>query len=307
MLVARWSVFFAMEATFLTKIILPLSLFIVMWGMGLSLQVEDFRRVVKLPKAVAIGIALQMLALPLLGLAVVELFGMQGALGVGLVVLALSPGGVTSNMIAFLARGDVALSVTLTALVSLLSPFTLPLLLAPIMRAMMGSERAVALPIGETILQLLLITVVPIALGMLIRAKAPRFAERSEQPVKVLSLLLLGLIIAGIMRQNWEKLPDFFAQVGLAALTLNLLALAVGYFGAKVFALTRRQSITIGVEVGIQNGTTALLITSTILGDAVMSVAPAIYSLIMFGTGALFAILVNRRGAVEPPAPVAAA
>jgi BASS family bile acid:Na+ symporter len=292
-----------MEATFLSKVILPVSLFIIMWGMGLSLQLEDFRRVVKLPKAVAIGIALQMLALPLLGLAVVTLFGMTGALGVGLLVLALSPGGVTSNMIAFLARGDVALSVTLTAIVSLLSPFTLPLLLAPIMRVMIGSDKAVALPVGETILQLLAITVVPIALGMLIRAKAPRFAARSEQPVKVLSILFLGLIIAGIMRQNWEKLPDFFAQVGLAALTLNVLALAVGYFGAKVFALSRRQSVTIGIEVGIQNGTTALLITSTILGDAVMSVAPAIYSLIMFGTGAVFAVLVNRRGEVEPAAP----
>ncbi|MBK8260810.1 MAG: bile acid:sodium symporter family protein [Nannocystis sp.] len=296
-----------MEATFLSKVILPVSLFIIMWGMGLSLQLEDFRRVVKLPKAVAIGIALQMLALPLLGLAVVTLFGMTGALGVGLLVLALSPGGVTSNMIAFLARGDVALSVTLTAIVSLLSPFTLPLLLAPIMRVMIGSDKAVALPVGETILQLLAITVVPIALGMLIRAKAPRFAARSEQPVKVLSILFLGLIIAGIMRQNWEKLPDFFAQVGLAALTLNVLALAVGYFGAKVFALSRRQSVTIGIEVGIQNGTTALLITSTILGDAVMSVAPAIYSLIMFGTGAVFAVLVNRRGEVEPAAPHPAA
>lgn len=296
-----------MEATFLSKVILPVSLFIIMWGMGLSLQLEDFRRVVKLPKAVAIGIALQMLALPLLGLAVVTLFGMTGALGVGLLVLALSPGGVTSNMIAFLARGDVALSVTLTAIVSLLSPFTLPLLLAPIMRVMIGSDKAVALPVGETILQLLAITVVPIALGMLIRAKAPRFAARSEQPVKVLSILFLGLIIAGIMRQNWEKLPDFFAQVGLAALTLNVLALAVGYFGAKVFALSRRQSVTIGIEVGIQNGTTALLITSTILGDAVMSVAPAIYSLIMFGTGAVFAVLVNRRGEAEPAAPHPAA
>jgi BASS family bile acid:Na+ symporter len=146
-----------MEATFLSKVILPVSLFIIMWGMGLSLQLEDFRRVVKLPKAVAIGIALQMLALPLLGLAVVTLFGMTGALGVGLLVLALSPGGVTSNMIAFLARGDVALSVTLTAIVSLLSPFTLPLLLAPIMRVMIGSDKAVALPVGETILQLLAI------------------------------------------------------------------------------------------------------------------------------------------------------
>ena len=293
-----------MEATFLTKVVLPLSLFIIMWGMGLSLTLGDFRRVVKVPKAVAVGIFLQMILLPLVGLAVVTLMGLDGALAVGLMVLALSPGGVTSNMVSFLARGDVALSVTLTALVSIISPFTIPLVLAPVMDSLMGASASVSLPVGETILQLLVITIVPVSLGMLVRRYAPAFAARSERPVKVLSLLFLLLIIAGIMRQNWAQLPEFFAQAGLAALVLNVLALAIGYYGARVVGLAREQCVTIGVEVGIQNGTTALVITGTILANPTMSIAPAIYSLLMFGTGAFFGILVNigRTGENEPTA-----
>ncbi|MCA9635852.1 MAG: bile acid:sodium symporter family protein [Myxococcales bacterium] len=285
-----------MEATFLSKVVLPASLFIVMLGMGLSLERADFRRVLAFPKAVAVGVLLQMVALPILGLLVVKLFGMSGALAVGLMVLALSPGGVTSNMISFLARGDVALSVTLTAIVSLVTPFTLPLILAPVMDDLMGSSQAVALPVKETIIQLLAITVVPIFLGMVIRRFAPGAAARSEKPVKIFSIVILAVIIAGIIKQNSDRILDFFAQVGLSTLALNLLAMAAGFVGARVAGLGRRQGITIGVEVGIQNGTTALLVTSTILGDKVMSIAPAIYSLVMFGTGGVFAYLASRRG-----------
>ncbi len=286
-----------MEATFLSKVVLPASLFIIMLGMGLSLEREDFRRVLAYPKAVAVGVLLQMVALPLLGLLVVQLFGMSGALAVGLMVLALSPGGVTSNMITFLARGDVALSVTLTAIVSLAAPFTLPLLLAPAMERMMGASQAVALPIGETIVQLLVITVVPILLGMFIRRAAPRVAARSEGAVKVFSIVILAVIIAGIIKQNSDRILDFFAQVGLSTLALNVLAMLVGLVGARLAGLDRRQGITVGVEVGIQNGTTALLVTSTILADKVMSIAPAIYSLVMFATGGLFAFIMGRRRA----------
>jgi BASS family bile acid:Na+ symporter len=281
------------EATFLSKVVLPASLILIMLGMGLSLTLDDFRRVVKFPKAIAIGVFLQMIVLPLIGLAVVTLLGMNDALAVGLMVLALSPGGVTSNMISFLARGDVALSVSLTAVVSLVTPFTLPLILAPVMDSLMGSSQAVDLPVLDTIKTLLVITIVPVAVGMGIRRLAPKAADRSEKAVKVLSLLILFLIIAGIMKQNWEKLPDFFAQTGVATLTLNVIAMCVGFFGAKAMRLAREQCVTIGVEVGIQNGTTALVITGTILANPVMSIAPAIYSLIMFGTGAVFGILVN--------------
>ena len=282
-----------MEATFLTKVVLPLALFIIMLGMGLSLVADDFRRVLRHPKPVVVGIAFQMVLLPLLGFGIVKLFGMTGALGVGLMVLALCPGGTTSNMITYLSRGDVALSISLTAVVSLVTPFTIPLILAPVMSHLMGESQVIALPLGKTIAQLLAITVVPVGIGMLIRRKAPDFCRRAEGPVKVLSIVFLFAVIAGIMRQNWAQLPGFFAQVGAASLALNVTAMVAGFFGAVGFKLERKQCITVGVEVGIQNGTTALLVTGTILANATMSIAPAIYSLIMFGTGAVFGVLVN--------------
>ncbi len=284
-----------MEGSILTKIVLPFALFVIMLGMGLSLVPEDFRRVLRHPKAVAVGVSFQMIALPLLGFAVVKVFGLEGALGVGLIALALCPGGTTSNMLSFLSRGDVALSISLTAVVSVVTPFTIPLILNPVMQSMMGEESAVTLPIGQTIVQLLAITVLPVAIGMGIRHKAPESSRKAEGPVKILSIVFLFLIIAGILRENWAQLPVFFAQTGGAALTLNVVAIALGYFGARGFRLNERQAITCGIEVGIQNGTTALLITSTILQNPTMSVAPAIYSLLMFGTGALFGVLVARR------------
>lgn len=293
-----------MEGSVLTKVVLPFALFIIMLGMGLSLVPDDFRRMLKQPKAVVIGITLQMVLLPILGFVVVKIFGMSGALGVGLIVLALSPGGTTSNMLSFLSKGDVALSITLTAVVSVLTPFTIPLLLAPALDHFMGAAQPVKLPIGQTIVQLLAITVLPVAIGMGIRKKWAAFARRAENPVKYASVAFLFLIIAGIMRQVWDQLPTFFAQTGLSSLTLNVCAMAMGYFGAMALKLNKKQSITVGIEVGIQNGTTALLITSTILANPTMSIAPAIYSLIMFGTGAVFAVLVNLgKKAEAAPAP----
>ncbi|MCA9626529.1 MAG: bile acid:sodium symporter family protein [Myxococcales bacterium] len=292
-----------MESSLLVKVILPLALFVIMLGMGMSLVPGDFARVVKKPKAVAVGITLQMLVLPLLGLGVIKLFGLSGAMAIGLFVLALSPGGTTSNMLSYLSRGDIALSITLTAVVSLVTPFTIPLMLAPALEHFMTGGQAIELPIGKTIITLLAITALPVGVGMFIRSRAAGFAIRSEKPVKWLSLLFLALVIAGIMRENWEQLPTFFAQAGLSSLTLNVSALVLGFFVSKGLRLGRDQSVTIGIEVGIQNGTTALFVTGEILKNAEMGIPPAIYSLIMFATGALFAVLVNlgRKGA-EPAA-----
>lgn len=292
-----------MEATVLTKVVLPIALFVIMLGMGLSLSMGDFARVAKEPKAVAIGLFGQLVILPILGFGVVTAFGMPGALGVGLMFLALAPGGTTSNMISFLARGDLALSISLTAVVSLVAPFSIPILGVLAMNHFMGGAQAIELPLGKTILTLLVITIVPVGIGMLIHKKAPNFSKKAETPVKVISLVFLFIVIAGIVKQNWAVLPGFFAQTGLASLTLNVLAIAIGFGIAVAAKLRREQSITIGVEVGIQNGTTALLVTGTILENPTMSIAPAIYSLIMFVTGGVFGILVNlgRKRAADAP------
>ncbi len=282
-----------MQGSVVTQVVLPIALFVVMLGMGLSLRPADFARVAKFPKALLIGIGCQMVLLPLVGLGVLSVVSLTPALAVGLLVLAFCPGGTTSNMFTFLARGDLALSVTLTAVVSLVTPLTIPLLTNLAMSRLMGSTAAIELPIGQTVVVLVAITIVPVAIGMLVNARRPAFAARSERAVKVLSTVALFAIIASLVRKEWANLPAWFAQVGLAALLLNATAMAVGYGVSKAGRLGAAQSIAIGIEVGIQNGTTALFVTSTLLDNAEMSISPAIYSLIMFATGGAFAFLVN--------------
>ena len=284
-----------MQQTFLARVVLPAALFIIMLGMGLALTAGDFKRVLKFPKAVVVGIVCQMIMLPLVGFAVVKLFAVATpALAVGLVVLTLCPGGTTSNMLTYLAKGDVALSITLTAIVSMVSPFTIPLITRLAMENLMGSGQVVQMPIVKTIIVLLVITVIPVGIGMLVRYKWPGFAARADKPVKVTSVVFLVAIIAGLIKQNSAALPGYFAQVGLATLVLNVSTMVLGFLAARAARLPHNQQVTVGMEVGIQNGTTALLVTGTLLGNLDMTIAPAIYSLIMFVTGGVFGVLVNR-------------
>lgn len=282
-----------MEGSVLSKVVLPLVLFIVMLSMGLTLTREDFRRVGAFPKALLIGIFCQMVMLPLIGLGVVNVVTLTPALAVGLMVLAFSPGGVTSNMFTYLSRGDLALSITLTAIVSLVTPLTIPILTNLAMDKLMGETAQLSLPIVDTIIFLIAITIVPVIIGMTINAKKPELAKRSEKVAKVVSLGGLFIIIGALVAKEWDNLPSWFAQVGVACLMLNVVGMAVGYVAGFLGKLERPQSITIGLEVGIQNGTTALFVTSTLLENAEMSISPAIYSLIMFGTAPVFGYLVN--------------
>lgn len=166
------------------------------------------------------------------------------------------------------------------------------------MNQLMGEGEAIELPLLKTILQLIVITIIPITFGMLINRFAPNFAAKAEKPVKVFSVVFLFLIIAGIFIKNKETMPGYFADVGLAALVLNLSCMLLGYFLSKAAQLNEAQSKAIGIEVGLQNGTTALLIALTILGNSTMAAAPTVYSLIMFFTGAAFAYMLNRKTSV---------
>lgn len=266
-----------------------------MLGMGLSLVPADFKRVLQQPKAAAVGIFCQMVLLPLLGLGVIMLVKMDNpALAVGLMVLTFCPGGTTSNLFSFLAKGDVALSISLTAVVSLLSPFTIPFLTKLSIAQLMSTERVIEVPVLKTIVALLAITVVPVAIGMGIRAKWKAVALKAERPVRIFSAVFLFAIVAGLLKQNAAQLPKFFAQAGISTLLLNLLAMAVGFGAAVLAKLEHKQRVTISLEVGIQNGTTALLVTGTLLNEPAMTIPAAIYSLFMFATGGLFGVLINR-------------
>ena len=284
-----------MEQTFLARVVLPLALFTIMLGMGLSLVVDDFRRVLKFPRAVAVGLFCQMVILPVIGFGVVKLIPMASPeLAVGIFILALCPGGTTSNLMTYLAKGDVALSISLTAIVSLITPFTIPILATLAMEDLMGAGQSIEMPIAKTIVVLLAITVVPVAIGMVVRKKWETIALKAEKPVKILSVVFLVGIIAALLKQNSAILADSFVKTGIATLTLNIISMSLGFFTARFAGLVREQQITVGMEVGIQNGTTALLITGTLLANEAMTIGPAIYSLIMFGTGGAFGYVINR-------------
>jgi BASS family bile acid:Na+ symporter len=285
-----------MEASFLTAVFLPLALFAVMLGMGLGLELNDFTRVLTYPKSVIIGLVAQLVMLPILGFVLASLFPLNPELAVGVVIIAACPGGPTSNLVTYLARGDVALSITLTAVSSLITVFTIPLVVNLAMVTFMGSATTLTLPFLATVLQIAVITIIPVAIGMALHHYLPQFAAQVERGVKWLSLTLLGLIIAGLLLQQRENVLGFLVQAGLVALALNIAAMALGYLIARVAKLNRPSTTAITVEVGIQNGTLAIAIASapTLLNQPNLAIPAAIYSLLMFATGGIFAWLINQ-------------
>jgi BASS family bile acid:Na+ symporter len=274
-----------METNYLTDLMLPLSLAVIMLGMGLSLVPADFKRVFLFPRAAGIGIVNQIIVLPLVGFGLLWLSGLRSPeLAVGIMILAACPGGPTSNLISHISKGDTALSITLTAISSLVAVITIPLIVNLALSVYMPQGGYVPLPVFDTIIKLTLITLLPVSLGMLVRARATGFAHRMNRPVKIVSGILLFLIILAAILNNKEIFVSSFRNVGPVALSLNLFMLFVGYFSARLFRLNRPQRITISVESGIQNGTLGITIASTLLHNDVMAISPAIYSLIMFMT-----------------------
>lgn len=282
-----------MQSNLFTTVLLPLALAIVMLGMGLSLVPEDFKRITRYPKAVAVGTVCQVLLLPLFGALIALVVPMQPAIAVGLIVLALCPGGPSSNLITYLAKGDVALSVTLTALSSVITVFTIPIFANLALQRFLGQSAAINLPIGQTMLQIFLITLLPIAIGMVIRNQFPNTAKRLEKQMSRLAGGLLALIIVLLLIREGSKLPGFIVQVGIGVLLLNLLATLAGFCAGKLFQLPLAQQICIAVEVGIQNGTLAIAITAGLLNNPDMAIPAAVYSLLMYATG-FGAILYGR-------------
>ncbi|MBW4685811.1 MAG: bile acid:sodium symporter family protein [Komarekiella atlantica HA4396-MV6] len=286
-----------MEANFLTTIFLPLALFIIMLGMGLTLTLEDFKRVVIYPKAVVIGSVAQLIMLPIVGFGIASVFPLAPQLAVGVMILAACPGGPTSNMITFLAGGDVALSVTLTAISSLITVFTIPLVINFSMQTFLGEGTTLQLPFLSTVLQIAVITLLPVAIGMIAKHYAPGLADKADKPVKWLSLFFLAVVITGVLLRERNNFISYVIDVGWATLVLNVVAMALGFAIATLTRLGEKCTTAITVEVGIQNGTLAIAIASTptLLNAPTMAIPAAIYSLLMFVTGAGFAWWASRR------------
>lgn len=282
-----------MQAGLLTNVLLPLALGVIMLGLGLGLTGEDFRRVARYPRAVLIGLGLQTLLLPWVAFALALGFRLSPELAVGLMLLAASPGGATANIYSHLARGDVALNITLTAINSALCLLTLPLILNLSLEHFLGAGQYVPPPTRKVI-EVAVIIVLPVLLGMLVRARAPAFAARAETPFRLLSVLVLALLIVAAISKEWQTLAASLAAVGLACLLFNLASMAVGYAAPIALRLPRRQATAIAMEIGIHNGTLAIFIALNVLANATMSIPAAVYSLLMFVTAAVFAAWVAR-------------
>lgn len=285
-----------MENSIMTTLVLPLSLVIIMIGMGMSLTITDFRRVLIYPKATLIGLFNQLVMLPIIGFALASFSNLDPVLAVGLMIIVACPGGVTSNLITHVAKGDIALSVTLTAISSFVTIITIPFILSYSIHHFLGdSSASIELPIFDTILQVMVITVIPISIGMTIRYFKPAFADRMDKPMRITSTIIFILVLVGIILANKEILIPSVKKVGLITLALNVLTIALGYYSAKIFKLNTAQSISIMIENGIQNGTLAIVIATTILLQNEMSIPAAVYSLFMFLSGGIIMWFFGRQ------------
>ncbi|MET8372137.1 bile acid:sodium symporter family protein [Micromonospora profundi] len=282
----------------LTLIGLPIALGVIMLGLGLGLTVEDFRRVAQHPRAAVIALVCQVLVLPAICFGLVLAFGLAPELAVGMMLLAASPGGTTANLYSHLFGGHVALNITLTAINSVLAAFTLPILVNLSAAYFLPDGRSIGLQFDK-VLQVFAIVLIPVAIGMLIRARVPQVAERLNRPVRILSVVVLVAVIAGAVLGERENIADYFVSVGLAVLAFNLLSLAIGYGVPRLAGVDRRAATAAGFEIGIHNSTLAITIalSPALLDSTQMAIPGAVYGIVMFFTAAAFGYLVTRVGA----------
>jgi bile acid:Na+ symporter, BASS family len=290
-----------MESNILTAIFLPFALGIIMLGMGLSLTLKDFQRVTFYPKAVIIGLVNQLLVLPLIAFSTLLFLPVSPELAVGVMILAACPGGATSNLLTHMAKGDTALSISLTAISSFITVFSIPILVNFSLIHFMGEGEIIQLPVLKTMAQIVVITIIPVSIGMILKNKFPELAKKSEKPVKISSAIFITIIIIGAILNDKDVIIPSFIAVGPVTLLLNVVMLAIAYFSAKLFNASKPQSISISIESGIQNGTLAIAIASSplLLNNPDMAISPAIYSLIMFITAFAAVSIFTRKKFIE--------
>ena len=280
----------------ISQIFLPLSLAIIMLGMGMTLVISDFTRIIRYPKAILIGLTNQLILLPIIGFLIAVIFDLDPITAVGLMILAVCPGGPTSNLITQVSKGNIALSVTLTAIASVVSILTIPFLLSYALEYFTSQTNvAIELPVGQTILQIVVITIIPISIGMFIRNRNLEFAKRMERPMRIASTVIFIIVFIAILAANRDKLVEGMKAAGLVTLLLNLATMGLGYLMARTFKLNLKDAISITIESGIQNGTLAFVIATTILNNIEMGIPIGTYSIWMFLTGGILMWQLGKR------------
>ena len=279
---------------------LPVALSIIMFGLGLSLTVDDFRRVARTPRAVAVALVLQVLVLPVIAFGLVVAFDLDPLLAVGVMLLAASPGGTTANLFSHLFRGDVALNVTLTAINSVLAAVTIPLITNLAIdyfdaRGELGLQWA-------KVVQVIAIVLIPVGIGMAVRSRSVAFAARADKPVRIFSIVVLVLVSAGALLGERENIAGYVEQVGLVTGLFCLISLTLGYSGARLLELDQRQAIATSMEVGIHNTTIALTIALSVLDSTEVAIPSAVYSVFMYVLATAFGYAITRGRARQPTA-----
>ena len=272
----------------LVKLIGPLILAFIMFSLGIGLSLENFKRVIFQPKDFIIGAISQLVILPIVALILIFLFPIPTELKVGLILLAAAPGGVTTNVITKFAKGDVALSISLTAVISLLCFITIPFIFSLTYPIITGQNLPFDYSIGSIIVQIFLITTVPVILGMIFKAIFPSFFARTENFFVKFSFILFVFVLFMAIYQELPNIKEYFAASGLITLILNIVVLIVAYFLCNIFRINPPQKKTILIETGLQNGTLAIVVTSLIFSDGIYLVPIATYALIMYAVILLY-------------------
>ena len=277
----------------IAKSIAPICLAIIMFGLGLGLTAQDFLRVVKNPKDFVIGFLSQVILLPIVAIILISLISLPIEIAMGVMVIASAPGGVTSNILTKFADGDVALSVTLTAVVSLLCIITVPLIIFNSANYL-GLEIVKEISMTHIAIKMFFVVTVPVLFGMIVRSLMTEFILSKTLLIQRLSVILFLVVFISIWIEEWDRIISFITRAGLIAFILNLTMIFLGYYIAKIFASGISQRKCISLECGLQNGTLAVFVATQLFDDIVYMVPTAAYALIMFVTSIIFVLIVRK-------------
>ena len=274
--------------------IAPIALALIMLGLGMGLTSEDFVRVIKEPKAFFVGFICQFVLLPITAFILIQIFNTPIELALGVMIIAAAPGGVTSNVLTKFANGDVALSVSLTAIISLLSIFSVPFIVFKSADLLGISYISKELSMIDISMKMFFVVTLPVIIGMLIRRFATIFVISKTLIIQKISIILFVIVFAAIWVEEWNNIVSFLARAGSITLTLNVVMMLVGFYIAKTFASGIEQRKCISLECGLQNGTLAVFVSTQIFDDIVYLVPTAAYALIMFVTSIIFVFIVRK-------------
>ena len=277
----------------IAKTIAPVCLAIIMFGLGLGLTLADFKRVITIPRDFIVGFFGQVIILPIIAFILIHLISMPPEIALGVMVIAAAPGGVTSNILTKFANGDVALSVTLTAVVSLISVITVPLIVYN-SASFLGFEITKEISMINIAVKMFFVVTVPVIFGMIVRSLMTDFIVSKTLLVQRLSVILFLIVFISIWVEEWDRIISFITRAGLVAFILNITMIFIGYFMAKFLASGLEQRKCISLECGLQNGTLAVFVATQLFDDIVFMVPTAAYALIMFVTSIIFVLIVRK-------------